>query len=244
MNKSTKTLKYFIIPLLCIAVMSCSGHKKKGCEHHSEVQNSIQTEPFNLSALPMGENINTILKSAGAMAASDTVKADEMTLIGNDRLAFSSEKLLHFNGISLDGKNSKNTNKVVFHYGNVDPKIGPVANEKNDKLGMYQLDIYTEKEQKALFENLNKTLHTPVFDTIHNNFESKITGNEIAGTPNKFRQEVAIWKSKNLTYYYYETEMENKSDELRCNLFVFKDKEWKEFLESSGYPDADKIFLK
>ena len=243
MNKSIKKTKYLLVPVIFLGLVSCGQHKKKACEAHHEVQNSIQTEPFNLAALHIGKNINNILKSAGAMAASDTVKTDEVTLIGNDRLAFASEKLLHFNGISLDGRNSKNTNKVVLHYGNVNPEIGALANEKNDELGMYQLDIYTEKEQKALLENLNKTLRTPFFDTIRESFEPEVKDNEIIRTPNKFRQEVAIWKSNDLIYYYCETEIENKPDEFRCNLFVFKDKEWKDFLKGSGYPDADKISL-
>lgn len=236
-----KNLNYILIPLICLGIASCDKQKNKSTRALVETQGSTQTEPFNLAKLKAGQNINEILKSAGA-TAKDAVRTSEVTLIGNDRLAFASKELLHFNGIDLEGKNNKNTNKVLLHYGKVDQEIGPLGNEKEDELGMYQIDIYTEQEKMALFENLNKTLQKPRFDTVRESFESEIKDNEIIQTHNKLRQEVAIWKNKDLLYYYCETKVDNRPDEYRCNLFVFKNKEWKDFLKGSGYPDMDKIY--
>jgi hypothetical protein len=240
-NNAMKNLKYAIISAMCLGLSSCGQQGKNGAPQ-AEVRNDTQTGPFNLASLAMGQNINDILKSGG-ITTKDTVQTDEITLIGNERLAFSTEKILHFNGISLDGKNNKNTNKVLLHFGKVDQEIGPLANEKDDELGMYQLDIYTENEKKALFENLNQTLQKPVFNTVHESFDSEVKDNEITPTSNKFRQEVAIWKNKDVIYYYCETRIDNKPEEYRCNLFVFKNKEWKDLLDGSGYPDLDKNSL-
>ncbi|PWN63759.1 hypothetical protein [Chryseobacterium viscerum] len=236
-----KNLNYILIPLICLGLASCNKQKNKSTRALVETQGSTQTEPFNLAKLKAGQNINEILKSAGA-TAKDAVRTSEVTLIGNDRLAFASKELLHFNGIDLEGKNNKNTNKVLLHYGKVDQEIGPLGNEKEDELGMYQIDIYTEQEKMALFENLNKTLQKPSFDTVRESFESEIKDNEVIQTHNKLRQEVAIWKNKDLLYYYCETKVDNRPDEYRCNLFVFKNKEWKDFLKGSGYPDMDKLY--
>lgn len=60
----------------------------------------------------------------------DTVQADDITLMGNERFAFASGKLLKYDGTSLEGKNDYNTNKVIFHYGKVEKEFGPIANEK------------------------------------------------------------------------------------------------------------------
>lgn len=237
-----KKLKYVLIPVICLSLASCSQQKNKEGESLVETQGGTQTEPFNLAQLKAGQNINEILKSAGA-TAKDAVRTTDVTLIGNEKLAFSSKELLHFNGIDLEGKNNKNINKVLLHFGKVDQEIGPLANEKENELGMYQLDIYTEHEKKALLDNLNRTLQKPSFDTIREGFESEVKDNEIIQTHNKFRQEVAIWRNRDMLYYYCETKIDNKPDEYRCNLFVFKNKEWKDLLKGSGYPDLDKISL-
>lgn len=237
-----KNLKYVLIPVICLGLISCNQQKNKDTELVLETKGSTQTEPFNLAQIKTGQNINEILKSAGA-TAKEAVRTSEVTLIGNEKLAFSSKELLHFNGIDLEGKNNKNTNKVILHFGKVDQEIGPLANEKEDELGMYQLDIYTEQEKTALLDNLNKTLQKPSFDTIHEGFESEVKDNEIIQTQNKLRQEVAIWRNKDMLYYYCETKIDNRPDEYRCNLFVFKNKEWKDLLKGSGYPDLDKISL-
>lgn len=237
-----KKLKYVLIPVICLSLASCSQQKNKEGESLVETQGGTQTEPFNLAQLKAGQNINEILKSAGA-AAKDALRTTDVTLIGNEKLAFSSKELLHFNGIDLEGKNNKNINKVLLHFGKVDQEIGPLANEKENELGMYQLDIYTEQEKTALLDNLNKTLQKPSFDTIREGFESEVKDNEIIQTHNKFRQEVAIWRNRDMLYYYCETKIDNKPDEYRCNLFVFKNKEWKDLLKGSGYPDLDKISL-
>lgn len=237
-----KKLKYVLIPVICLSLASCSQQKNKEGESLVETQGGTQTEPFNLAQLKAGQNINEILKSAGA-TAKDALRTTDVTLIGNEKLAFSSKELLHFNGIDLEGKNNKNINKVLLHFGKVDQEIGPLANEKENELGMYQLDIYTEQEKTALLDNLNKTLQKPSFDTIREGFESEVKDNEIIQTHNKFRQEVAIWRNRDMLYYYCETKIDNKPDEYRCNLFVFKNKEWKDLLKGSGYPDLDKISL-
>ncbi|WP_426479572.1 hypothetical protein ACP3T3_09135 [Chryseobacterium sp. CBSDS_008] len=237
-----KKLKYALISMICLEFASCSQQQNKDSESVVETQGSTQTEPFNLANVTVGQNINEILKSAGA-TAKEAVRTNEVTLIGNERLAFASKELLHFNGIDLEGKNNKNINKVLLHYGKVDQEIGPLANEKEDELGMYQIDIYTEQQKTALFENLNKTLQKPTFDTLRESFESEVKDNEIIQTHNKLRQEVAIWKNKDMLYYYCETKVDNRPDEYRCHLFVFKNKEWKDLLKGSGYPDLDKISL-
>ncbi|HCN49201.1 MAG TPA: hypothetical protein DIT10_08910 [Chryseobacterium sp.] len=237
-----KNLKYLLIPVICIGIASCSRQGKKETANSIEEHNHVQTGPFNLATLAVGQNINDILKSAG-VTIKDTVHTDDITLIGNDRLAFSSTKILHMDGMDLDGKSNTNINNVLLHYGSVDKEIGPLANEKDNELGMYQVDIYTGKEQKILFDYLNKALPKRVFDTVRENFDSEVKDNEVIQTQNKFRQEVAIWKDKDQIYYYCETKIENKPDEYRCNLFVFKDKEWKSLLDGFGYPDLDKIPL-
>ncbi|CAI8751310.1 hypothetical protein [Chryseobacterium sp. IT-36CA2] len=234
-----KRLKY-ILPIICLTFVSCGDQRNKAPASVVETKGSTQTEPFNLAKIAVGQNINEILKSAGA-TEKEAVRTNDVTLIGNEKLAFSSKELLHFNGIDLEGKNDKNTNKVILHFGKVDEEIGPLANEKEDQLGMYQLDIYTEEEKTALLDNLNKTLQKPSFDTIREGFESEVKDNEIIQTHNKLRQEVAIWRNKDMLYYYCETKIDNKPDEYRCNLFVFRNKEWKDLLKGSGYPDLDKI---
>ena len=97
--------------MICLAIASCGHQKNKDTESLVETQGSTQTEPFNLAKVAVGQNINEILKSAGA-TEKEAVRTNEVTLIGNEKLAFSSKELLHFNGIDLEGKNHKNTNKV------------------------------------------------------------------------------------------------------------------------------------
>lgn len=237
MNNNMKQLKYILIPVVCMGISSCNPKETK---NGAKVETKAMTGISDLASLTMGENINDILKSNG-LTANDTVQSNDVTLIGNERLAFGAAGLLKYNSVRLDGKNNYNANKVVFHYGKVDQEIGPIANEKNDELGMYQLNIYTEPEKTALLENLNKTLQKPVFTTIHESFDSEVKDNTISQTQNKFRQEVAIWKVKDLVYYYCETKIDNKPEEYRCNLFVFKNREWKDLLKGSGYPDLSNI---
>ena len=96
-----KRLKYIVIPIVCLAIASCGHQKNKETESFVETQGSTQTEPFNLAKIAVGQNINEILKSAGA-TAKDAVRTTDVTLIGNEKLAFSSKELLHFNGIDLE----------------------------------------------------------------------------------------------------------------------------------------------
>ncbi|MCJ7932860.1 MAG: hypothetical protein MUW56_04320 [Chryseobacterium sp.] len=141
-----KNLKYVLLPIICMGFTSCNQQEKKNSESPG-IQKESLSGSFDSASLTVGQNINDILKSAG-VTVKDTVLTDEVTLIGNERMAFSSGKLLQYNGISLAGKNNKNTNKVLLHYGKVDQEIGPLAHEKNDELGMYQIDIYSEPEKK------------------------------------------------------------------------------------------------
>ncbi len=239
MNNNMRQLKYILIPAIFMGITSCGPKEKK-----NDAQTAAEVQPLtgisDLASLTIGENINDILK-AGGLTIKDTVQTGDVTLLGNERLAFGSGKFLKYNGAALEGKNAYNTNKVIFHYGKVDQEIGPVSDEKNDELGMYQLNIYTEPEKKALFESLNKTLRKPVFTTVHESFESEVKDNNIIQTQNKFRQEVAIWKINDLIYYSCETKIDNKPEEYRCNLFVFKSREWANLLKGSGYPDLNKI---
>jgi hypothetical protein len=82
-----KNLKYLLIPVICIGIASCSRQGKKETANSIEEHNHVQTGPFNLATLAVGQNINDILKSAG-VTIKDTVHTDDITLIGNDRLAF------------------------------------------------------------------------------------------------------------------------------------------------------------
>ncbi|AYZ13286.1 hypothetical protein EGY05_15680 [Chryseobacterium arthrosphaerae] len=234
-----KQLKYILIPAICVGMASCSPKEKKN-DSPTVTETKSAAAISDLASLGMGENINDILKSGG-WAVKDTVQTDDITLMGNERLAFASGKLLKYDGTSLEGKNDYNTNKVIFHYGKVEKEFGPIANEKNEELGMYQLNIYSEPQAKALLENLKKTLQKPVFTTVHESFDSEVKGNTIIPTQNKFIQEVAIWKVRDLVYYYCETKIENKPEEYRCNMFVFKNREWVNLLQGSGYPDLNKI---
>jgi len=156
-------------------------------------------------------------------------------------MAFSSDKLLTYDGKNLSGKNNFGTNVILLHYGKVDKEMGSLANEENDKLGMYQLNIFTEPEKKLLKDQLLKTLQKPVFDTIIQGMEFAAKANDVVETGNKFKQVVSIWKNKDAVYYYIVSEIDNKPKENKCKLFVFKNKEWKNFLKGSGYIQTDKI---
>jgi len=101
--------------MICIGIASCSRQGKKETANSIEEYNHVQTVPFNLATLIVGQNINDILKSAG-VTIKDTIHTNDITLIGNDRLAFSSTKILHMDGTDLDGKNNTNINNVLLHY--------------------------------------------------------------------------------------------------------------------------------
>jgi hypothetical protein len=221
-----------IIICFILSLQSCKSDVKK--------QDIQIKQPFDLADLTLNEDINDLLSSV-KLSKKDTVKSDNLTYLGNERVAFNIDKVLNFKRINLKGESNKNN--VIFHYGVVDSEIGPLFNERNNILGMYQLNIYTEIEKKTLFEVLEKTLNKPVFDTIVEGVEADIIDNNIIPTKNKTKRVVSIWKKSNLIYYYFKLETKNSPEKDICNLFVFnnKHKEWMELLNASGYPYLDKI---
>jgi hypothetical protein len=228
-----------IMFLLCaVLLQSCNSQTKNKAE--DKVEKTSVSLPFDLASLTLNEDINEILSSV-KLSKKDTVQSDDLTYLGNERIAFNIDKVLNYKGINLKGENNKNN--VVFHYGVIDSEIGPVFNERNNILGMYQLNIYTEIEKKTLFEALEKTLNKPVFDTIDEWLEPNIVDNNITLTKNKIKREVYVWKKRDLIYYYFKLEIQNSPQKDICNLFVFnsKHKEWMKLLNAVGYPHLDKI---
>lgn len=219
-----------------MGMISCQQKEQK--EQQNTVQNS--TQHFDISDLKINEDINSVLASAG-VTMKDTISSDEKTLIGNEKAVFANDKFFVFKGENFASKNPKNSNNVIFHYGKVDTEIGALANEENDKLGMFQVNIYTKSEQNALKTLLEKDLNKPIFENIDDSVQSEVSGNEILPTGNKLKQEVIIWKNNNLVYYYFVSDIENKPEEYREHLFIFKNKEWKDFLKASGFTHLDKI---
>jgi hypothetical protein len=228
-----------IMFLLCaVLLQSCNSQTKNKAEE--KVEKTSVSLPFDLAGLTLNEDINDILSSV-KLSKKDTVQSNDLTYLGNERIVFNTDKVLKFKGINLKAVDNKNN--VVFHYGQIDSEIGPLYNEKNDILGMYQLNIYTEIEEESLFEALKTGFNKPVFDTIKEGVESDIVDNNIIPTKNKFKQVVYIWKNKNLVYYYFKLEIQNRPQEDICKLFVFncKHKEWMDLLSALGYPHLNEI---
>ena len=161
-----KKAKLLLIFLVLIILQSCNSQTAK---KEKEMKKSTISKPFDLVNLTLNEDINDILSSVN-LSQKDTVKNNEVTLIGNERLVFDSDKLLIFNKIKLANKNNFETNSVIFHYGKIDPEIGALNNEKNNIVGMYQINLYSENEIQNLLQNLNLSLGKGFF-------EKEINGN-------------------------------------------------------------------
>lgn len=188
----------------------------------------------------MSENIEDILKSA-ELSIKDSVSSTELTLLGNERAAFNSDKLLVVNKVPV--QNRIKSNRVVFHYGLLDKEIGAIGNEKENIIGMCELKVFDELNTDKLSQQLTKVLGKAKFDTIINSNEAEVVDNAIVPTDKKIQTQVAIWMSKGNVYYYNSTLLEKTKSQDGANLYIFKqkDKEWKGFLKSSGYNFVDKI---
>jgi hypothetical protein len=95
------------------------------------------------------------------LSKKDTITADFTTLLGNEKLVFGSDKVLIFNGDKLSGENGLGTNNVIFHYGKIDKEIGPLYNEKEDVVGMCQINLYDETTSTKLLNSLYLKLNKP-----------------------------------------------------------------------------------
>ncbi|KUJ63474.1 hypothetical protein AR687_01935 [Flavobacteriaceae bacterium CRH] len=234
--KIDKTLIIFLIILL----QSCNSQTKNKLE--KEIKKTTISKPLDIASLTLDEDIDDILTSVN-LSKKDTIKNDELTLMGNERLVFSSEKLLVFNKIELANNNSNGTNSIVFHYGKIDPEIGALYNEKNNVVGMYQVNLYTENEIQNLLKNLNLILGKATFEKERNGNVSDIKDNNLIETKEKFKENTFIWKNNNLIYYCFKKYSSIDNNELQnsVSLFVFNknNKEWIGFISGLGYQHTE-----
>jgi hypothetical protein len=239
-----KKAKLLLIFLVLIILQSCNSQTAK---KEKEMKKSTISKPFDLVNLTLNEDINDILSSVN-LSQKDTVKNNEVTLIGNERLVFDSEKLLIFNKIKLANKNNLGTNSVIFHYGKIDPEIGALSNEKNNIVGMYQINLYSENEIQNLLKNLNLILGKEVFEKEKNGNVSDIKDNSLIETKEKFKENTFIWKNKNLVYYCFKKNSFIDKDQLQnsLSLFVFNknNSEWIGFISGLGYQYTEKCLEK
>ena len=213
-----KSYKLFLILLL---LQSCNSQtKNKEVQENEQKEKRKTTMPFDLANLTLNENINDILSSIN-LSQKDTIKNDQLTLMGNEKLVFDSEKLLVFNKIKLANKSSLGTNSIIFHYGKIDPEIGVLNNEKNNIIGMYQINLHTKIESDELTDNLKLLFGKP-----KNTYS--------LGSINTF-----LWVHNDICYYYFTKD----NDEFYSVLFVYKksNKEWIDFI---GYLGFDRGELK
>jgi hypothetical protein len=208
-----KKAKLLTILLVFILLQSCNSQTKD-----KEVKKTAISKPFDLANLTLNEDINDVLLSEN-LSQKDTIKNDEVTLMGNAKLVFNSDKLLIFNKIKLTNKNDLGINNVIFHYGKIDPEIGVLNNEKNNVLGMYQINLYTKSESDQLYDNLKLQFGKP-----KNTYS--------LGPINTF-----LWVNNNICYYYFT----KNNDEFYRVLFVYKqnDKEWVDFIGSLGFDSGN-----
>lgn len=210
-----KKAKLLPIFLVVIILQSCNSQTKSKLE--KEMKKSEISKPFDLINLNLNEDISDILSCVN-LSQRDTVKNGELTLIGNERLAFDSKKLLVFNKINLANNNSLGTNNVILHYGKIDPEIGTLNNEKNNIIGMYQINLFTKIESNKLVDNLKLSFGEP--KSIYS-----------LGSIKTF-----IWVNNNICYYYFTKD----NDEFYRVLFVYKksDSEWIDFIGSLGFDNG------
>ncbi|CAD0003813.1 hypothetical protein [Flavobacterium salmonis] len=205
-------IRSIILSLLCIVIQGCNSQTKNKSEK-VEIQ-----MPFDLVNLTLKEDIENIMLSVN-LSKKDTIKNNELTLLGNEKLVFASEKLLVFNKIKIAGKNNLDINNIIFHYGKIDPEIGVLNNEKNNVLGMYQINLYTKIESDKLYNNLKLLFGKP-----KNTYS--------LGPIN-----TTLWINNNICYYYFTKD----NDEFYRVLFVYKknDKEWVDFIGSLGFDSGN-----
>jgi hypothetical protein len=237
---------YKLFPMfLLLLLYSCNSQTKNKVE--KEMAKSTFSKPFDLANLTLNENINDILTFVN-LSPKDTIKNEELTLMGNERFVFNSENVLIFNKIKLTNKSNNDTNNIIFHYGKIDPEIGALNNEKNNILGMYQINIYSENEIKYLLQNLNLKLGKEFFEKEIEGNTSDIKDNNLIETKNKFKENISIWKKNNLIYYCFIKYTLNDKKEYKnsLNLFVFNksNKEWIGFISGLGYQFTEKCLDK
>lgn len=208
-----KKAKLLPILLVLILLQSCNSQTKD-----KEMKKPAISKPFDLAHLTLNEDINDVLLSEN-LSQKDTIKNDEVTLIGNAKLVFNSDKLLIFNKIKLANKNNLGINNVIFHYGKIDQEIGVLNNEKNNILGMYQINLYTKFESDELYNNLKLLFGKP-----KNTYS--------LGPIN-----TTLWINNNICYYYFTKD----NDDFYRVLFVYKknDKEWVDFIGSLGFDSGN-----
>ena len=208
-------MKKIILLVAVFVFQSCNSQSTK---KEKEVKKPSISKPFDLAHLTLNEDINDILSSVN-LSQNDTIKNDQLALMGNEKLVFDSEKLLVFNKIKLVNKNSLGTNNIIFHYGKIDPETGVLNNEKNNVLGMYQINLYTKIESDKLVDNLKILFGKP-----KNTYS--------LGSVNTF-----LWVNNNMCYYYFTKD----NDDFYRVLFVYKkkDKEWVDFIGSLGFDSGN-----
>jgi hypothetical protein len=227
--------KLFFITL-CIIIQSCNSQTAK---KEKEEKKPLISKPFDLANLILNEDINNIL-SCTSLSLKDTIKNNEITLIGNEKLVFTSEKLLVFNKTKIAGKNNIGVNNVIFHYGKIDSEIGAINNEKNNIIGLYQIKLYSENEIQKLLQNLKSKLGKEFFEKEIAGNLSDIKDNSLIETSNKFKQTVIIWKNSNLIYYCCIDNLNGKTDSLHMFVFNKKSTEWIGFISGLGYQNTEK----
>jgi hypothetical protein len=195
---------------------SCNSQKKSKIEDEkqkTEYKTTI-SQPFDLAYLTLNENINDILTAVN-LSKKDTINADFTTLLGNEKLVFGSDKVLIFNGEKLSGENSLGTNNVIFHYGKIDKEIGPLYNEKEDVVGMCQINLYDETTSTKLLNSLYLKLNKPNDIYILKPIKSY------------------LWIKNNICYFYFTKD----TDDFYRVLFIFKknDNEWANFISHLGF---------
>lgn len=207
--------KIILLTVVCIVMQSCNSQTTK---NEKEGKKPSISKPFDLANLTLNEDITDILSSVD-FSKKDTIKNNELTLLGNEKLVFASEKLLVFNKIKIAGKNNLDINNIIFHYGKIDPETGVLNNEKNNVLGMYQINLYTKIESDKLVDNLKILFGKP-----KNTYS--------LGSVNTF-----LWVNTNMCYYYFTKD----NDDFYRVLFVYKkkDKEWVDFIGSLGFDSGN-----
>lgn len=220
-------------------MQSCNSQSKNNIEK----EKSSESKKFDLANLALNENIYNLLATIN-LSEKDTIKSDEITLIGNQRLVFNSEEVLIFNTTKLNNKIGLNKNTVTFHYGKIDPNIGALNNEKNNIIGMYQIKLNSAPEAQNLVQNLDSKLGKAFFENERNGNESEIKDNNLIETSNKFKEKIKIWKDKTMIYYIFEQTTSNNKQisNISLNLFVFSknNKEWLSLISGLGYTDTEK----
>lgn len=228
-----KKINLILLFAMYMLLNACNSQTKNKSEK-VEIQ-----MPFDLVNLTLKEDIENIMLSVN-VSKKDTIKNNELTLLGNEKLAFASEKLLVFNKIKIAGKNNLDINNIIFHYGKIDPEIGAINNEKNNIIGLYQINLYSKNEIEKLVQNLKSKLGKEFFEKEIAGNLSDIKDNSLIETSNKFKETVIIWKNRNLIYYCCINNLNGTTDSLHMFVFNKNNTEWIGFISGLGYQNTEK----